>query len=308
MILFTFAGYEHIRTELDATVPGLQSGQFRISSYANRERFAEIQTAVKGEDCVVLGSIAPPDERLVSLTLLVHTLKKEGAKRLTALLPYLAYARQDKKKTGQSLAAAWAGSLMKASGCDGVVTIDVHSEAAQCLFPIPVTSAFPADVFANAINHFGLTMATIVAPDNGAIRRCEQVKAAAGMPKSPTPYFEKRRLETGIIHSGPIGEVGRQALIIDDILDTGATLISACERLVAAGVQEINLMTTHGLFTGERWKTLWSLAVKRIFCTDTVPLPAGFDPDKFVTLSVVPLLGRLLRQQLNPVRANRVVG
>ena len=303
MILFTFVGYERIKTALDATVAEVQSGQFRISKYENRERFVEILTPVAGNDCVLLGSIAPPDERLVSLTLLAHTLKKEGAKHVAALLPYLAYTRQDKKKSGQSLATAWAGVLMGASGCDSVITIDVHSEATRDLFPIPVLSAFPAEVFANAIKQYRLTEATIVAPDNGAIRRCERVKEAAGIPKSPTPYFEKRRNETGIIHSGPIGTVGTQALLIDDILDTGGTLVSACERLVAAGVQEVNIMVTHGLFTGEHWKTLWSLGVRRIFCTDTVPLPADFNAadfngDKIVVLSIVPLLGRLLQQQL----------
>lgn len=295
MILFTFANYEPLRTALESTFPGLKSAQFKISRYKNGELFADIQTSVAEQECIILGSIAPPDEQLLSLTLLAHTMKKEGAKRVTALLPYLAYTRQDKDKPGQSLATAWAGLLIRASGCDTVITVDVHSQAAQRLFPMPVVSVFPSEVFANAMKNYQLMEATIVAPDNGAIRRCEQVKAAAGMPKSPTPYFEKRRTETGIIHAGPIGKVDAQAVIIDDILDTGGTLVSACERLVAAGVQEIHIMVTHGLFTGEHWKTLWSLGVKRIFCTDTVPL----SPDltgRIVTLSIVPLLEPLLRQ------------
>lgn len=304
MILFTFANYEPMRAALESTVPGLQSGQFKISRYENGELFADVQTSVAEENCVVLGSIAPPDEQLLSILLLCHTLKKERAKKVTALLPYLAYTRQDKKKAGQSLATAWAGSLMRASGCDGVITVDVHSEPAQRLFPIPVVSVFPAEVFANAIKDYRLTDATIVAPDNGAIRRCEGIKAAVGIPKSPTVYFEKRRTETGIIHVGPIGEVGAQAVIIDDILDTGGTLVSACGRLVAAGAQEIHIMVTHGLFTGERWKSLWSLGVKRIFCTDALPLRANVNTNSIVTLSIVPLLGRLLQQQRHACKAH----
>ena len=140
--------------------------------------------------------------------------------------------------------------------------------------------------------------ATIVAPDEGAIGRCEAVKKAAGPEGAPalgkTPHFEKHRTETGITHAGPIGEVGRRAVIVDDILDTGSTLLSACEKLAEAGLEEIDIMVTHGLFTGERWKELWRLGVKRIFCTDSVPLPAGVDGNNIVRLSVAPLLEREL--------------
>ncbi len=294
MILFTFGPYEAMEAALEAVVPELQSGQFRVSRFENGERFVELQTIVAERDCIILGSIAPPDERLVSHTLLAHTLKKEGAKTVTLLLPYLAYTRQDKDKPGQSMATAWAGLLLKAAGCDRVITIDIHSETAQRLFPMPVVSLFPHEVFANAMRECGLMQATVVAPDNGAIRRCEQLQAAAGLPASPIPYFEKRRTENGIIHSGLIGRVGTQALIIDDILDTGGTLISACERLVAAGVQDIYIMVTHGLFTGERWKTLWSLGVKRIFRTDSVPLPEDVYTGRIKTLSIVPVMATLL--------------
>ena len=216
----------------------------------------------------------PPDEQLLSVLLLAHTLKKEDAKQVTAVLPYLGYARDDKDKPGQSLATAWVGSLIRASGCDRVITVDVHSEKTKQLFPVPLVSLCPAGIFAEAIARYGLADATIVAPDEGAISRCEAVRAAAGM-SSKTAYFEKHRTETGIIHAGPIGEVGRRAVIIDDILDTGGTLVSACEQLSRTGVEEIEVMVTHGLFTGTRWKDLYHLGVKRIFCTDSVPLPLG---------------------------------
>ena len=102
---------------------------------------------------------------------------------------------------------------MKSSGCDRVLTVDVHSAAAQRLFPIPVISISPAEVFAQALHDYGLTEATIVAPDNGAIHRCEDLKAAAGLPKSPTPYFEKHRTDTGIIHvNSTASEAGSPSL------------------------------------------------------------------------------------------------
>jgi ribose-phosphate pyrophosphokinase len=91
------------------------------------------------------------------------------------------------------------------------------------------------------------------------------------------------------VHARFVGEVGAHAVLIDDILDTGATLISACQRLLCAGVEDIQIMVTHGLFTGDEWPRLWDLAVSRIFCTDTVPLPAGLDRERIVILSAIPL-------------------
>ncbi len=293
MVLFAFGAFQFMAGRL-AKSASLPLGEFRVARFENGELHLDLQTSVGNEDCFVLGSIAPPDEQLLSTLLLAHTLKKEGASRVTALFPYLAYARDDKDKPGQSLATAWAGRLARASGFDQVITVDVHSERARRLFPIPVVSVSPAEVFAGALKRYGLREATIVAPDGGAIDRCEAVQTAAGMARGKIPYFEKQRTTTGITHSGPIGEVGRQAVIVDDILDTGGTLVSACEKLREAGVGEINVMVTHGLFTGERWKELWRLGVRRIFCTDSVPLAAGASGGDIMRLSIVPLLANEL--------------
>lgn len=293
MILFAFEAFQAMAVAL-AKSAHLTLGCFRAARFDNGELHIGVETSVGKENCFVFGSIAPPDEQLLSTLLLAHTLKKEGAHRLTALLPYLAYARDDKDKPGQSLATAWAGALAQASGFDEVITVDVHSERAKRLFPIPVLSLSPAEVFAEALNRCGLNGATIVAPDEGAIGRCEAVQRAAGMAPGKIPYFKKERSATGITQAGPIGEVGCQAVIVDDILDTGGTLLSACEKLVEAGVEEITIMVTHGLFTGERWKQLRELGVKRIFCTDSVPLPAGVSASDIVILSIAPLLAKEL--------------
>lgn len=289
MILFSFPNYEHIARELH-TIPMLQVGQFAIGRYDNQELHAKVQSAASGEHCLVLGSIAPPDEQILSLMLLTHTLKKRGATKVTAVLPYLAYSRQDKDKPGESLGTAWMGSLLKGSGLDQVMTVDVHSERDKELIGLPVRSLSTARIFAEVLRSQNLMSATIVAPDNGAIRRCEEVKKAAGLPIGETPYFEKRRTEKRIIHRGPIGRVESRVVIIDDMIDTGGTLVSACERLRDAKVEEIYIIVTHGLFTGEHWVQLWSFGVRRIFCTDTVPLRADIDARNISVLPVAPLL------------------
>jgi ribose-phosphate pyrophosphokinase len=289
MILFAFEAYQSMVSALQ-NVAHLRLGRFRAERFENGEMHIDLETRVLNEDCFILGSIAPPDEQLLLALLLAHTLKKEGARRVSAICPYLAYARHDKEKSGESLATAWAGAIAQASGIDRVISVDVHSERAKVLFPIPVLSLSPAKVFADSLDRYGLREATIVAPDEGALGRCQAVKMAAGLGNGKIPYFEKHRTPTGITHAGPIGEVGRHAVIIDDILDTGGTLLSACEKLSQSGVEEISVMVTHGLFTGDRWKKLWQLGVKSIFCTDSVPIPAGIDSRDIVTLSVVPLL------------------
>jgi ribose-phosphate pyrophosphokinase len=289
MILFSFPSHQNLARELQK-IAAVRAGQFVVGRYENQELHARIEESVSGEHCLILGTIAPPDDFLLSVTLLAETLKKEGAAKITALLPYLAYTRQDKNKQGESLGTAWVGALLRSSGIDRVITLDVHSERDTDLFPIPLIS-LPTDVlFAQTIRDYGLQDATIVAPDEGAISRCEAVKKAAGIATGETPYFEKKRTDLGVVHRGPVGTVGTKVLMIDDMLDTGGTLVSACEKLRVAGAREIFVLVTHGLFTGTKWMRLWDLGVKRIFCTATVPIRSDIETANITVLSITTLV------------------
>jgi ribose-phosphate pyrophosphokinase len=288
MILFVFPAYEAMGRKLGISL-GIPPGQFSIDRFPNHELHAVIQTEVANEECFILGTIAPPDEQLLSILLLSHTLKKEGARAIVALLPYLAYARDDKQKAGQSLATAWAGALLQASGVDEVITVDVHSAIAQRLFPMPLVSLSPATIFAQELAKLSLLDATIVAPDEGARDRCQAVARAAGM-TAEVVVLEKRRTREGVIHVNISGHVGHQAVIVDDILDTGGTLVSCCEQLQQRGVGAIIILVTHGLFTGTLWQKLWIPGVTRIYCTDSVPPAQARPAENISTLSVLPLL------------------
>ncbi len=293
MVIFALSGYDSLASQLETSG---HRGEFHLGRFENGELFVRLLTEVRHEHCVLVGSLAPPHERLFSFALLAHTLKKEGCRKISAVLPYLAYTRQDKDKHGESLGAAWIGALLKTSGIDEVLTVDVHSRRDQQLFPIPLISSFPAELFANAIRRSGLTDATVVAPDNGAIPRCKEVNEALGRPAATIPYFEKLRDESGIKHTRLFGIVGRRALIIDDMLDTGGTLISACKQLIDSGTFEIFIVVTHGLFTGTDWKKLWSLNVQHIFCTDTIPALPAIREEQRVT--ILPIR-EVLREQLS---------
>jgi ribose-phosphate pyrophosphokinase len=288
-LLFSFPEYSHVHRSL-CDLPGVEPGQFSIVRYLNQELHAIVQSTVSGKDCFILGSIAPPDSQMVSLMLLAHTLRKEGANRITGLLPYLAYAREDKIKAGESLATAWVGMLFKASAFDQIWAVDLHSEHDKQLYPLPLESISPAPMFAECLKQYGLTDASFVAPDGGALSRCEALTSAVGKTSDAIVYFQKRRTQGGIVHQDPVGRVKRRAIVVDDVLDTGATLVSACEKLLAAGAEELYLCVTHGLFTEQRWQELWSLAVKRIFCTDTIPACASIRDPRIITLPIGPVL------------------
>jgi ribose-phosphate pyrophosphokinase len=295
MILFAFPSHDYLGDHL-RNLCALERGEFAVRRFPNQELYLTLETRVRGEDCAILGSVGPPEEHIVAFSLLAHTLKKQGAQVVTAILPYLAYSRHDKDKPGESLAVAWLGSLFRSSGIDEVVTVDLHSQRAEEFLKLSTKSISPAPLFAEQIERHGLRDATLVAPDHGAIRRCREVQAAAGM-SGDILSFEKERTLLGISHTGWRGTVGERALIIDDMLDTGGTLISACERLKEEGAREIYVMVTHGLFTGSQWKKLWELNVKRIFCADTVPLSAEVRSQPVETLSVAPLVAPILRKE-----------
>ncbi len=252
----------------ERSVPAL--GNCTFSRFPNGELYVRIGSPIAGRVCGVLGSLAPPDEQMLSVLLLAHTLKRQGARRVVALLPYLGYARQDRADPGQSLGVAWAGDLLQASGVDQVLTIDVHSRRAAACIPIPVDSLSPAPLFADVLVQRGLTDVSVVAPDEGALERSDAVIRAAGI-RTPLAHLRKHRDADGVTHRSLVGTVTSRVVIVDDILDTGGTLVSACAALRQMGAQEISVFVTHGLFTGQRWCELPALGVQRIYTTDSIP-------------------------------------
>jgi ribose-phosphate pyrophosphokinase len=292
-VLYTLAVHQRLAGAL-RELAGFAAGGSVISRFSNGELHVELEASPAGCECIVLGAVAPPDEHLLATLLLSHTLKKEGARTVTACLPYLGYARHDRAERRKSRATAWLGEVLRASGVDSVVAIDVHSPLAHELFPIAVGSLSPAALFGRAILECGLSDPAVVAPDAGALDRCESVRRAAGIQR-PLAHLTKTRTPDGVRHSILNGAVGSQAIVVDDILDTGGTLLSACETLQTAGAREIVIMTTHGLFTGSAWQRLWSLGVARIYTTDSTPLPESVSSsERIVVLPVAPLLAEAL--------------
>lgn len=273
----------------------LAPGRWTAARFPNGELHLSTATPIAGNPCIVLGSLTPPDAHLLETFLLCHTVRKEGARHVTALLPYLAYMRQEKNEAARSRATAWVGAAAQASGINRIVTVDIHSPEAERIMPISVVSLSPAPLYVAALRGLMLDDITLVAPDEGAIPRCEAVRAALGIPR-PVAYLRKVRYPEGV-RSTLHGDVGTRAVVVDDILDTGGTLIACGEALREVGVASIIVMVTHGLFTGMAWQRLWELGVTRIYCTDSVPLPPQIDRTHLQVLSLAPLLAQFLAEE-----------
>lgn len=261
-------------------------GLFSITRFPNKELQLTLSTPVKGHDCYILGSLSPSEKNLFMFLVLTHTLKKERAGKITAYIPYLAYSRQERKESQKSQIAALIGKLLHASGVDEIVTIDVHSRLIEGLFTLPIRSLSPAFLFAETLTKHLHSPYTLVAPDQGAIERCTDV-ARLLHHSAEIVHLTKTRHSKGVCHSNLCSKVQQQVVIIDDILDTGATLISCCQKVLEHGAKKILVMVTHGLFTGTKWKKLWKLGVTHIYCTDTVPLSKAVQKEK--RISVLPI-------------------
>ncbi len=294
MRLLSAPGFEPLAAEL-LQGKGLRAGAYTLGRHPNREMHVKLAGGVAGERCVVLGTIAPPEANLALVTLLAHTLRRAGARQVTALLPYLGYARQDKAPAEESLGMAWVGGLLRAAGVDDVVTVDVHSPRDGELLGLPLVSLSPADLFAAAIRARGLETATLVAPDQGAVARCAAVRDRLGT-QAAVISFVKERSAGGVRLGEPSGAVGERALLVDDILDTGATLVLAARALVRQGVREIHVMVTHGGFSGRRWRALLRPPVRSLTTADTLPARAGLE-GALTRLPAAPLLRSYLEAE-----------
>lgn len=222
---------------------------FEAGRYPNGELTLKLNADTTGKGCVLLGTIAPPDENLVSFLSLAHTLKKEGATRVTAVMPYLAYMREDKNQPGQSQNAALIGKLLRAAGVDEIVTIDIHSPKSAGLLNMPLKSISPAQIWADNINELKNPDATtIVAPDEGALPRARNLAVAARIAQQNIAFVKKKRID-GISETTLHGKITKNAIIVDDILDTGSTLAACARELKKSGANNIVAAVSHGLFS-----------------------------------------------------------
>ena len=251
-----------------------QEATLEVGRFGDEELRVRVAGSVGGRDCIVVGAVSPPSDSLLALMLAAGSLKAHGARKVTALLPYLAYARSDIPEAGGVQSIGMIGHALDGAGVDGVVTVDVHSERSALLFPIPLVSLSPAPLLAEAIGR-DWNLDVVVAPDTGAFPRARALADELG-------------LDDPISAAQASGAV--RALVVDDIIDTGATLSACCAELVERGVEEIVIAVTHGVFAGSHWQALLSLPVRALYTTDTIPGVRRDRPYLTRVVGVAPLI------------------
>lgn len=277
-----------------AKILGVSLGKREVVRFADGECRVRIEEEVDGSSVALIQSLSPSvDENLVELLFLSDTLKRNGAKKIIAVVPYLGYARQDKiSRKGEGLSAEVLAQIIEGAGVEKLITLDVHSERALSFFEIPTQNLATEAIFAPRVKG-----EMVIAPDKGAVLRAQRLAKVLG---AKVGYLEKDRdLITGRIKILRIkGEVEKkQVVIVDDMLTSGGTIVLAADFLKRAGAASIFACATHALLVKNAPQDLQKSPIEKVFVTDTIPVPKEKQFKKLEIVSVAPLLAQALKEE-----------
>ena len=244
----------------------------QVRRFADMEIFVEVQENVRGEDVFVIQSTSfPANDHLMELLIITDALRRSSARRITAVIPYFGYARQDRKVGGRTpISAKLVANLITNSGADRVMTLDLHAGQIQGFFDIPTDNLYALPVMTRDIKErFDLTKVTVVSPDVGGVVRA---RALAKRINAPLAIIDKRRERAGESEvMNVIGEVeGTTCILIDDIVDSGGTLVNAAEALLKHGAGDVYAYLTHGVLSGGAVARITASRLKELVITDTI--------------------------------------
>ena len=276
---------------------GLQRGQAQLTRFADGECYVQIQENVRGADVFVMQSTCRPvDSNLMELLLMMDALKRASARRITAVIPYFGYARQDRKdKPRVPISAKLVADVLTTAGANRALIVDLHTPQLQGFFNIPVDHLFASPVLVDHFKKLNLPNLTVVSPDAGGVERArffaKKVDAALAI-------VDKRRVEMNVAEvMNVIGDVnGRTCLIIDDLIDTAGTLVKTAEALLQNGATDVYACCSHPVLSGPAVENIQKSALKEVVVTNTVPLTeeARHEP-KIKVLSIAGLIGRAIQ-------------
>ncbi|MGE0766899.1 MAG: ribose-phosphate pyrophosphokinase [Hyphomicrobiaceae bacterium] len=270
-----------------------------VKRFADMEVFVEIEENVRGEDVYILqGTAFPANDNLMELLILTDALKRASAKRITAVMPYFGYARQDRKPGPRTpISAKLVANLIERAGVDRVMTLDLHAGQIQGFFDIPTDNLFAAPLFARDIQeNYDDGKLVIVSPDVGGVVRARALAKRLGT-NVPIAICDKRRERAGhseVMHV--IGDVeGMRCILVDDIVDSGGTLVNAANALLAQGATEVHAYITHGVLSGGAVSRVTNSKLKSLVITDSIlPTEAVRVARNIRVLSVANLLSEAI--------------
>jgi ribose-phosphate pyrophosphokinase len=243
-----------------------------VRRFADMEIFVEIQENVRGSDVFILQSTSyPANDHLMELLIITDALRRSSARRITAVIPYFGYARQDRKSGSRTpISAKLVANLITRAGVDRVMTLDLHALQIQGFFDIPTDNLFAAPLMVRDIkDRFELNEVMVVSPDVGGVARA---RGLAKRINTPLSIIDKRRERPGESEvMNVIGEVeGRTCILVDDIVDSGGTLVNAADALIAHGAKEVYAYISHGVLSGGAVTRITSSRLKELVITDSI--------------------------------------
>ena len=276
---------------------GLTRGQALVTRFSDGEAYVQIQENVRGADVFVLQPTCHSvDQHLMELLLMIDALKRASARRITAVIPYYGYARQDRKdKPRVPISAKLVADLLETAGASRALTLDLHAPQIQGYFDVPVDHLYGSPVLVEYFRHLNLPNLTVVSPDAGGV---ERARFFAKKLDAPLAIVDKRRVDVDVSEvMNLIGDVrGRSTLIVDDIIDTAGTLVKTAEALLREGATQVFAACTHAVLSGPAIERIEKSSITEVVATDSVPLnDAAKKMGKIKILSVADLLARGIR-------------
>ena len=281
-----------------AELLGVQLGDVTVTRFSDGEIHVQVNQSVRGDDVFVVQSCpSPVNENLMELLIMIDAFRRASVRRITVVMPYFCYSRQDKKvKPREPVTAKLVANMLDTAGADRVLTMDLHSGQIVGFFDIPVDNLYAGPIIAEYLaKKLSLANAVVVSPDVGGVTRARALAEVLG---TPIAIIVKRRPEPNRAEvTELIGDVeGKMAILFDDMIDTGGSVIHGAEALLERGAAEVYAACTHGVLSGGAPDRLLASPIRRVIVTDTIPLPPDKRDDRIVTVSVAGLLADAIRR------------
>jgi ribose-phosphate pyrophosphokinase len=309
LMIVTGQGYpalaEKIAERLDVDLNGVE-----LIEFPNGELYARYLESIRGADMFIVQSLCDPvNKNLMQLLIMIDAAKRASAKRIVAVIPWYAYSRQDRKtKPREPITARLVANMIQAAGAERVMTMDLHSGQIEGYFTFPVDHLTAMHTFVDYFVEAGFRDAddaVVVAPDTGEVKVAKQLAGHLRLPWAIVNKMRDKPDKSEVTHV--IGEVeGKRAIMIDDVIATGGTLVNAAERLAAEGATEVYAAATHGEFSGQAYRRIEDSLIREVVVTDTLPLKEGEPRSKIRTLTIAPILASTIKNVFTDASVSEV--